>query len=215
MNSDPHRVEMRLAAVGVLALLPGELPPVRVLEIADALLAAPIEALQVVPNGPSTLETLAALRRRAGDQMLVGADRVETIAQLDSVIDAGADFASSAGDFHLPLLAHARKRNFLYIPTVHSPGQTLIACRAGVRLQKIRDDIDVEGMEGMQERATAAGYAPLYAINQIETELVDAGIEAGATLVCVNDIYLSPQQSMANLITRARQARAAWLAATT
>lgn len=207
-----NSLEFDLATIGVVALVPGELPIERVHEIADALLASPILAVQVVPNGANTLDTLAALRQRAGEHMLVGADRVESNAEIDGAISAGAQFASSAAEYRLPMLAYARKKNFLYIPTVHAPGQTLMAYRAGSHWQKIRDDIDVEGLEGMTERCEAAGYHPKYIINQIEVDNVAAAFEAGAKMVCVNDIYVDEDQPMSDIILRAREARAAWLA---
>lgn len=197
--------------VGVIALVPGELPAERVLEVADALLASPILATQIVPNGPSTLDTVAAFRKRAGDNMLVGLDRVETLIELNDAIEAGAQFASSGGDFHLPLFAYGKKHDFMYIPTVHSPGQTLLCSRASAVWQKIRDDIDVEGLEGMMERSAELNYNPRYIINQIPIDNLDAAFDAGAQLVCVNDIYLDAAQPMSDIIIRARQARSIWL----
>lgn len=211
MSSSAATIAHDLQTVGVIALLPGELPAGRLLEIADALLAAPVLAVEVIPNGPRTIETVQGLRQRAGSHMLVGAGRVESTAELDAVIAAGAHFASSAAELRLPLLAHAKRRDFLYMPTVHAPGQALIAAHAGSYWQKIRDDIDVEGLEGLQERAAAAGYAIGFVINQIAAEDVGAAREAGAALVCVNDIYTDEEQSMADLITRARLARRVWL----
>jgi hypothetical protein len=205
---------MQLDTVGVIALLPGELPERRILEIVDALLAAPVPAVEIIPNGPRTLDTLETLRRRAGDLMLVGAGRVESLEELDAVMAAGAQFGSTSADFSLPLLAHARKHNFLWFPTVHAPGQTLIAARAGALWQKIRDDLDVEGLEGLQERADMAGYPVRYIVNQISADDVDAARAAGASLVCVNDIYTDADQPMADLITRARTAMRLWESAT-
>ena len=199
--------------IGIIAILPGELPNNRVIEIADALLAAPILAVEIIPNGPATLDTVSTFRQRAGDNMLVGAGRVESPAELDAAIEAGAQFASSMADFKVPLLAHAKQQGFFYIPTVHSPGQTLFASKAGSIWQKIRDDIDVEGLEGMMERSQMVGYRPKFIINQLAIENIEFAAEAGAKLVCVNDIYLDANQPMDDIITRARLARSAWLAA--
>lgn len=211
MNNEITVAE-QLDTVGVVALLPGELSHERVHMVADALLAAPILAVEIVPNGASTLDTVEAFRKRAGDNMIVGAGRVESAAQLTAAINAGAQFASSTYDFHLPLMSAARKQNFLYIPTVHAPGQALVAYRGGSRWQKIRDDIDAEGMEGMQERLSIVNYGVSFIINQLEIEHIEAGFEAGAKLVCVNDIYVDENQPMGDIITRAREARRKWLA---
>lgn len=203
----------QLETVGLIALVPGELSNDRLLEVVDALLASPILAVQIVPNGPNTYDTVAAFRKRAGDNMLVGVDRVETLIELNDVIAAGAQFASSGGDFHLPLFAFAKKQDFMYIPTVHSPGQTLLCSRANAQWQKIRDDIDVEGLEGMMERSAELGYSPRYIINQLSIDNVDAAFEAGAQMACVNDIYLDDDQPMSDIILRARRARSLWLTA--
>ena len=195
--------------IGFIVLLPGELPIGRALEIADALLAAPVNAVEIIANGPHTLDTLAAFRQRVGAQMLVGAGRVESIPDLEAAQQAGAQFAASAAEFHLPLVGHARRRQFFYIPTVHAPGQTLIAHHAGCIWQKVRDDIDVDGLEGLQARAPEVKYI----INQIPIAHMAAAYAAKAYAVTVNDIYLGEQQSMADLIRRARRARRAWLKA--
>ena len=204
-------ISKQLETVGVIALIPGELPHNRVIEIADALLAAPILAVQIVPNGNSTLDTLQTFRQRAGDHMLVGADRVESMLELKAVIDAGAQFASTSGEFEIKMIGYAKKNDFMFIPTVHSPGQTLMSSKVGCQWQKVRDDIDVEGLEGMMERSHAIGYRPKYIINQISLDNIDAAYEAGAAMTCVNDIYLHDHQPMHNIITRARQARQIWL----
>ncbi len=204
-------IEKRLQEIGLVVLLPGELPGNHVVEIVDALLASPIEAVQIVPNGPNTMDTLQTFRQRAGDKMLVGADRVDSVEQLHAVMEAGAQFASSLAEFYIPLLSYAKKNDFLYIPTVHSPGQTLLASRAGSIIQKLRDDIDAEGLEGLIERSEMANFAPCFAINQIEIDLIDAAHEGGAQIVCVNDVYLGEEQSMGDIITRARRAWRIWL----
>lgn len=210
MRKSAELVAEKLASLGVIALLPSELPYQRTIEIADALLASPIEAVEVVNVGDSTASTVQALQKRAGDLMLVGVNRTDSAETLQQAIACGADFASSSADFHLPLVAQAKQHDFLYIPTVHAPGQTLIAGRAGCTLQKIRDDIDHEGLEGLMERTQGRVR---YIVNQIPIEFVDAAIEGGATLVCVNDIYLDGQQPMGDIINRARAARRAWQAA--
>lgn len=211
MTSSAEQIASKLAQAGFIVLLPGELPPRRVIEIADALLASPAAAVQIVPNGPNTLDTLSAIRKRAGDHMLVGAARIETGPELGAAISAGAQFASSAAEFNLPLLADAKKRSFLYIPTIHAPGQMLVAHRAHCPFLQLRDDIDVEGLEGLQERAEMIKANPTFIINQVELELQDACYEAGANLVTINDIYQHDTQSMADIITRTRQARTTWL----
>lgn len=202
-------VSAQLPTVGVAAHLPGELPQDRVIEIADALLAAPLLAVEIIPNGPNTLDTLRTIRQRAGREMLVGAGRVESRAQLHAVMEAGAQFASSAADFKLPLMAEAKQLAFLYLPTVHAPAQALLARRAGATWQKIRDDVDVDSLEAIRERMPSGAHL---IGNQIETEWLDACYESGLALAFVNDIYLGPNQSMGDIITRARTARRVWLA---
>jgi 2-keto-3-deoxy-6-phosphogluconate aldolase len=211
VNMTRIQIEEKLQKIGLIVLLPGELPRETLVEIVDALLASPVEAVQIVPNGPNTIDTLQTFRQRAGDNMLVGADRVDTVEELHAVMQAGAQFASSLAEFHVPLLSYAKKNDFLYIPTVHSPGQTLLASRAGSVVQKLRDDIDVEGLEGLIERSEMANYAPCFAINQIATEFIDAAYDGGARIVCVNDIYSGEGQWIGDIITRARTARRIWL----
>lgn len=208
-TSEPAAVAAALDQIGFIVLLPGEIPASRLDAIADALLAAPVEAVEVVPNGPHALETVSALRRRARDLMLIGAGRVESVEGLDAVQQAGAQFASSATDLRLQLVGHAKRQGFFYIPTVHAVGQTLIAAHVGCLWQKIRDDIDVEGLETLQARVPQAKYI----VNQIPVAHLRAAYAAGARLAAVNDVYIDAEQAPADLIRRARRARRAWLKA--
>lgn len=208
-----QHISQRLAEAGFLVQLSSELPPQHALEIADALLAAPALAIELLPQGPHTFELLRLLLERGRGQWIVGAGNVEDAEQLHYIIEAGAQFASSAYNFHLPLVAYAKTRDFLYIPTVHAPAQSLIAQRAGCLWQKLRNDLDVEDVEGIQNRVKALNLPNIsFLVDDIELENLSSVYEAGISAAVVTDIYTDPYQSMPSLITRTRIARQATLA---
>lgn len=115
----------QLQRVGLIALLRHDFSVQEMIEIGDALLAAPIFVVEVMAEGPDGVATIAEFRRRYGDHLLVGA-AVSTISQLRAAVDAGAHF------FALPLLDArllrlAREEQLFCMPQVSTPVEARLA----------------------------------------------------------------------------------------
>lgn len=200
-----------LKTTGIIATITSEIYNDNLLEVADALLASPILAVEIVRDSPVTAYAIQQFRERAGDNMLVGVYGAENPDQMAMFAEAGAQFASSQWDFMLPMIAKAKELDIVYLPTIHSASQSLMATHAGCPFQKIRDDIDIEHLEPIQARITETPYQSHLVFNQIPLEFVDAAFESDAAIVCINDLYTGKDQPMSELITRARQARDTYL----
>ncbi|MCL6549247.1 MAG: bifunctional 4-hydroxy-2-oxoglutarate aldolase/2-dehydro-3-deoxy-phosphogluconate aldolase, partial [Alicyclobacillus sp.] len=103
-------VVQRLCSVGVVPIL-RRMPADKLMQIVDALIAGGMEAIEITVDSPGALETIAALRKRHGDRLLVGAGTLMTVPQVEEAIAAGAEFLLSPHlDAELVQAAAARDR---------------------------------------------------------------------------------------------------------
>jgi len=68
----------RIKDEGIVAIVRGDFPAHKVLEIGDSLLAAPVPVMEVTLNTPGALELIRMLRARFGENMIIGAGTVRT-----------------------------------------------------------------------------------------------------------------------------------------
>lgn len=194
---------------GLVAIVRGNFPAQKLLEIGDALLASPVLIVEVTLNTTGALDGIALLRQRFGDKMLVGAGTVRTVAQFDEALAAGAQFTVSP-NLDMATVERALARDILHLPGVFTPTEAQQAYVAGCKLVKLFPS-DVMG-----PRYLKAIRAPLDDIGFIPTggitpENVGEYIRAGAVAVGLGSALVTgPDQSQDDLITRARAIRTAW-----
>jgi 2-dehydro-3-deoxyphosphogluconate aldolase / (4S)-4-hydroxy-2-oxoglutarate aldolase len=194
---------------GLVAIVRGNFPTQKLLEVGDALLAAPVLVMEVTLNTTGALEAIELLRNRYGDNMVVGAGTVRTAAQLREAIAAGAQFSVSP-NLDLATVELATSLDLLHLPGVFTPTEAQNAYAAGCKYVKLFPS-DVMG-----PRYLKAIRAPLDDIGFIPTggitpENVGDYIRAGAVAVGLGSALVTgPDQTMDDLITRARAIRSAW-----
>ena len=194
---------------GIVAIVRGDFPAHKVLEIGDALLAAPVLVMEVTLNTPGALDLIQMLRARFGINMNVGAGTVRTVEQFDAAAAAGAQFTVAPG-LNPAVVARARKTDTLHIPGVYTATEAETAHAAGSRLLKLFP-ANMGGPAYLK-----ALRAPLDDIQFVPTggigpENADAWAKAGAAALGVGSALVTgPDQSMADLIERARALRQAW-----
>jgi 2-keto-3-deoxy-6-phosphogluconate aldolase len=115
----------QLQRVALIARLPDNLPVQELIEIGDALLAAPLFVVEVAAAQADGLAAISEFRRRYGDHLLVGAV-VATLPQVEAAVTAGAHF------FALPLLdakvlRFAREAHLFCLPQVKTPVEARLA----------------------------------------------------------------------------------------
>lgn len=197
---------------GLIAIVRGNFPAAKLIEIGDALLASPVLVMEVTLNTTGALDAIRLLRDRFGDQMLVGAGTVRNVAQFDQAIAAGAQF-TVAPNLDLPTVQRAQAQDILHLPGVFTPTEAQTAFAAGCKLVKLFPS------EVVGPRYLKAIRAPLDDIQFIPTggitpENVGDYIRAGAAAVGLGSALITgPGQPSDDLITRARAIRAAWKAA--
>lgn len=200
-------VVARLKLAGLIVCLPADLPLQRTLVVADALLASPVLAVEVEMVGVDTA-VIQDIHKRANGKMTVGA-KVETEAQAKTALQAGAHFISSeqwdTAVWHL-----CREQASLYIPGSMSVATVEGTWKRGCDAVRVRTG-------GSDGPAYAATVCELFA-EMLITVAADITLEnvaeygrAGADAVFIDQaIYQHDMQTMADIISKARQMQKAW-----
>lgn len=104
--------------------------------IAETLVQASITSLEITLTTPSALAFIERLRKKFGDEALVGAGTVRTKEQVQQAIDAGAQFTVSPS-FDLDSVKLAQQNDILHLPGVATPTEAQTAFIAGCKLLKL------------------------------------------------------------------------------
>lgn len=129
--------------------------------LADALINAGLPIAEVTLRTPSSLESLREIASR--QEILTGAGSLRNENDLNKAIDAGAQFAVSAG-FSAAIAKEAAKLNIPYFPGVATPTEILQAIDAGITTLKF---FPAETLGGVA--ALKAISAPFPGINFMPT----------------------------------------------
>ena len=194
---------------GLIAIVRGNFPLSHLLAIAETLHGNGLAVMEITLNSAGALEAIGRLRERAGDDMLIGAGTVRTLADLEAAWDAGAQF-TVAPNFDAATAQWAQARGMLHLPGVFTASEAETAFRAGCRMVKLFPS-DVVG-----PRYLAALRAPLPDIEFVPTGGIDRHniIEyrrLGAAAAGIGSALVTgPQQTMADLAERAQALRRGW-----
>jgi 2-dehydro-3-deoxyphosphogluconate aldolase/(4S)-4-hydroxy-2-oxoglutarate aldolase len=106
------------------------------IDIAEALAAGGLGAIELTFTTPGVDAALAEVRRRLGDKLLLGAGTITTPEQAKSAVQAGADFLVCP---HLDerLLSGMLSTGLLAVPGVMSPSEVACALRQGAIVVKL------------------------------------------------------------------------------
>lgn len=209
MADTSEEMAQRVRADGIVAIVRGDFPAQKILEIGDAFLASPVLVMEVTLNTPGALELIQLLRTRFGENMHIGAGTVRSLEQFHAAVEAGAQFTVAPG-LNLAVVEQACQQDFLHIPGVYTASEADTAHAAGARLLKL-----------FPAHIGGPGYlkalrAPLDDLEFVPTGGIgpeNAGdwARAGAVALGVgSSLVTGPDQPMADLITRARALRRAW-----
>lgn len=194
---------------GLVAIVRGNFPADKLLQIGDALLASPVLVMEVTLNTTGALEGITLLRERFGENMLVGAGTVRTVQQFRDAVAAGAQFTVSP-NLDIPTVEASLAADILHLPGVFTPTEAQQAFVAGCKVLKLFPS-EVVGPKYLK-----AIRAPLDDIKFIPTggitpDNVGEYIRAGAAAVGLGSALITgPDQPMDDLIKRARAIRNAW-----
>ena len=194
---------------GLVAIVRGNFPTAKLIEIGDALLASPVLVMEVTLNTTGALEAIALLRKRYGDKMLVGAGTVRTVAQFKESIDAGALFTVSP-NLDLATVKAALDADILHLPGVFTPTEAQQAYVAGCKMVKLFPS-DIVGPKYLKAIRAPLDDIKFCPTGGITPDNVGEYIRAGASAVGLGSALITgPDQPMEDLIRRARAILNAW-----
>ncbi len=194
---------------GLVAIVRGNFPAQKLIEIGDALLASPVLVMEVTLNTTGALDGITLLRERYGDKMLVGAGTVRTAEQFSDALAAGAQFTVSP-NLDMATVEASLSADILHLPGVFTPTEAQQAFVAGCKVVKLFPS-DVVGPKYLK-----AIRAPLDDIKFVPTggitpDNVGEYIRAGAAAVGLGSALITgPDQPVDDLIKRARAILTAW-----
>lgn len=207
MTTDPFALVTLLAQlqrVALIARLPSNLPIQELIEIGDALLAAPLFVVEVAAEEADGLATIAEFRRRYGEHLQVGAV-VATLPQLQAAATAGAHF------FALPMLdakvlRFAREERLFCLPQVKTPVAARLAHLEGCPAIAVTA-VDLLDAPTDQWPPTV----PLIATGVYDGATAAACRMAGAVAIRLQEaLFPTIEWSHAEVITAARRWRRSW-----
>ena len=194
---------------GLVAIVRGNFPTAKLIEIGDALLASPVLVMEVTLNTTGALDAISLLRNRYGDKMLVGAGTVRTAAQFHESIAAGAQFTVSP-NLDLATVNAALAADVLHLPGVFTPTEVQQAYIAGCKMVKLFPS-DVVGPKYLKAIRAPLDDVKFCPTGGITPDNVGEYIRAGASAVGLGSALITgPDQPMDDLIKRARAILNAW-----
>ena len=209
MNLGTEQMARRVQDDGIVAIVRGDFPAQKILEIGDALLAAPVLVMEVTLNTPGALELIRMLRDRFGENIYIGAGTVRTADQFDAATAAGAQFTVAPG-LNPAVVTQARKADILHIPGVYTATEAETACAAGSRLLKLFP-ANIGGPAYLKALRAPLDDVQFVPTGGIGPDNATAWATAGAAALGVgSSLVTGPHQPMADLIQRARALRQAW-----
>ena len=205
----PKAVLLHIFRSGIVARLPSNLPLQSILTVSDALLASPVLSVQLPWQAEQTPPLIQDLKKRAGENMVVGVSGIETADQVTAAIEAGAQFLMTPRYDRL-LAIQSQAAQVLLIPSIISIVAANAAYQNGIRLISMQTG----GPQGVDYIAMVLKSIPGLNVavgGDYVADEATAYAKAGASALFVEQaIYEGSEQTMADVITRARQLQIAW-----
>ena len=167
----------RTKAAGMVMIIRG-VPADWAVPIGEALLAAEVDVMEITLNTPHALEMIAALRAALGEQMVIGAGTVLSVAEAEDALSAGAEFFVSP---HLDteIVAFANDRDCMVVPGAFTPTEVFTALRAGASVVKIFP-ANIVGPQFFKDLQGPYGQIPLLPTGGITVANAASYIRSGA-----------------------------------
>lgn len=185
----------------IIAILRG-VTPGEVGAIADEILAAGIDKIEVPLNSPDPIESIAILAKSIGDQALVGAGTVLDVAQVDAVKAVGGQLIVSP-NCDAAVIAHTAALGLESWPGVFTPTEAFAAIKAGATGLKLFPG-DLAGPVGLKAmRAVLPKDCPVYAVGGAGPENFATWVAAGASGFGIGSAIYKPGMGAADVRSRA------------
>lgn len=192
----------------IIAILRG-IRPEEAEPIAEALIAAGIDRIEVPLNSPEPLDSIAAMVRAFGNHALIGAGTVLSVPEVQSVADAGGRLIVSP-NCDSDVIAETRKRDLQSWPGVFTPTEAFAALKAGANGLKLFPGA-LAGPAGLQAlRAVLPKGTQVFAVGGAGPDNFAEWQKASADGFGIGSALYAPGMSVQDVASRARELVAAF-----
>lgn len=190
-----------LDAAPIVAILRG-IRPDEALEVADALVASGIRALEVPLNSPEPLESIRRLCRAHGESCLIGAGTVLDVQQVEAVSAAGGRIIV-APNTKPEVIRRAIALGLAVMPGFSTATEAFAAIAAGARHLKLFPASTHGPAHVKALRAVLPREVKIYAVGGVEASALTPWIAAGVDGFGIGTEIFVPGRSAAEVARRA------------
>lgn len=192
----------------LIAILRG-IDPDEAVPIAEALIEAGIDRIEVPLNSPSPFRSIERLVNAVGDKALIGAGTVLTGAQVQNVKAAGGALVVSP-NCDPAVVAATKSLGMQSFPGVMTPTECFVALASGADGLKVFPAF-LMGTEGLKAlRAVLPAKTQVYMVGGVSAENFGDWVRAGASGFGLGSSLYAPGLDTEEIAARAREAVAAW-----
>jgi 2-dehydro-3-deoxyphosphogluconate aldolase/(4S)-4-hydroxy-2-oxoglutarate aldolase len=179
----------RITAVGIVPVIRAD-SEATALRIAEALIGAGLDVIEITMTVPNATGVMAALARQFGDRIVLGAGTVTSTTMAGDAADAGCAFLVTPC-LALDVVAAARARHMPVICGALTPTEIVAADRAGADLVKVFPASAVGGPAYIRAVRGPLPNIGLVATGGVGLDSVAAYFEAGVVALGVGGEMIS------------------------
>lgn len=195
----------------LVAILRG-LEPAQAVEVAEAIVAAGFDILEVPLNSPEPFKSIGAIAAALGDRALVGAGTVLAVEQVDALADIGARLVVSP-NCNPQVIARSARQGMVSLPGVLTPSEMFAALDAGASGLKIFPAELFSPAAVKAVKAVLPAAAPVYVVGGIHADNMRDYLAAGAAGFGMGSALFKPGKPLDQIATDAAAIVAAFKAA--
>jgi 2-dehydro-3-deoxyphosphogalactonate aldolase len=192
----------------LIAILRG-IEPLEAVDIADALIDAGIDRIEVPLNSPSPFDSISAIVDAFGNSALIGAGTVLSVSDVDRLKETGGRMVVSP-NADLEVIRATRAQSMQSFPGVFTASECFSALNAGATGLKIFPAFQM-GTEGLKAlRAVLPVETQVFAVGGVGPENFADWRRAGANGFGIGSSLYRPGDSADDVASKARDMVAAW-----